>query len=587
MKRLNVCLIAMTSDAPIREKQILLAPYVLKRYAENSVRPKENVSIKVLDFPYHAEPGEIARQVLSLDPDVAGLSFYIWNYLELMECARILKEKKPALIIMAGGPMVSFNAEETIKAHPCIDAVSRDDTCGEIIFTDFLQSLIDGNGMGGARGIVFRSDGNELINTPIPDKNAINRTAESSPFIKHDIILNDENGYYVTIETAKGCASDCGYCCWGGTRRKIEYYPIDRVLEEIEIIYNNPRVKHVLFTDSNMLFNKERLAKIVKKMEQQKYYRAISTRMHLNILSIDEELAVILSGIPGFSFDFGLQTANPVALKSIGKHRATAGQFREKILLLKEKVPNFKFGVDLMIGLPGDTLEEFKKTLDFCFSLQPRRFFMAYPICLMPGTRFYRERDELKINYSRKHPQVIVSTDTFPERDMYEAVRIGTWVQILTYYYPAISKFFYFKCKGAVRGERFDLMKRWIDVIDNEVCLFKDVDIIDAESNPTKEWYMTKEKLLRRASSARVADTIYSKLYELSGRPGLNSPGEDIFLGLKVFSYYKENNLNPVGRKGTAFLPNEFCSDYAHDKLVNLHSIFSSEPCGADNFQEG
>jgi len=569
---MNICMIAMSSDAPIRERQILLAPYVLKRYVENNTQ-KDAVNIKVVNFSYDADPTRMTQEVLKFCPDVVALSIYLWNYLELMQCAELLKKENQELLILAGGPMVSFNAEDVLSEHSYIDAISYDDTRGEIIFNDFIQCLIDGRSIRAAKGIVYRANDNKLVKTEKPE-GKLNYSVELSPFINADIILDNKNNYYITIETSRGCPFDCGYCCWGSGRDKIEYYPMERVLKEVEIIYNNPNVKHVLFVDSSMTLNKNRTIKIVECMKNQKYYNDISTRMHLNIVSMNEELTQILSTIPGFSFDFGLQTANSTALKIISKRRPNANQFKEKLGKMKKWVPDIKFGIDLMIGLPGDSLDGFKKTLDFCFSLEPYRFFMAYPICLLPGTRFYEERDKLKFHYSDCHPLVITGTDDFPEQDIYEAVKIATWVQILTYYNPAISDFFYYICKGKSNGKRYEIMERWIDLIDSKVNLFKDLNLAKLGNNLVKEWYIAKGNLLEHASSAQVAYIIFSTIYELYKDDVSDIFNKKIALGLEIYSYYREQNINPIGMMSLNSLPKDFYKKYTEHEIRKVHSIF-------------
>lgn len=562
----------MSSDAPIREKQTLLAPYTLRRYVENNVVPKGAVEINVIDVPFDAEPQEIAYSVLKYHPDLLALSVYLWNYLELMQCAKILKREMNELIIVAGGPMVSFNAQEVMKEHPYIDVISYDDTRGEIIFRHLIQCLVDGKSIEEAKGIVYRSNDNKLIETKEAE-GSIQHSPQSSPFINNDIVLNDEKGHYVTIETMRGCPFGCGYCVWGGKRSKMEYFPVERALKEIEIIYNNPNVKHVLFVDSNMLLKRKRAIQILEHIKKQKYYKNIFTRMSLDVRSINEELTRILATLPRFSFDFGLQTVTPDALECIDKHRVSANRVKEKVELMKKWVPNIKIGIDLMIGLPRDTLDGFKKTLDFCFSLEPYRFFMAYPICLLPGTRFYEEKDKLKLHYSPSHPQALLATDDFPKQDMQEAVRLATWIQVLTYYYPAISDFFYFACRQKLDGERFELMERWTNLIDSKVNLFGDTKMTEFRKNPVKEWYIKKGNLLEYASSAQVAYILYSTIYELHKND--NSIFEkNMILGLKVFSYYQEHSMNPIGKVALSSLPKNFYEEYTEDEIMKVHSVF-------------
>ena len=101
--------------------------------------------------------------------------------------------------------------------------------------------------------------------------------------------------------------------------------------------------------------------------------------------------------------------------------------------------------------------------------MEPSNISIAYPIYLLPGSRFYNDKDNLNLNYTNDHPQRILSTKEFPECDIDEATNLSIWVQVLIKYYPAISKFFYYLCRNKEEDERIALMEYWIKEIDGEV----------------------------------------------------------------------------------------------------------------------
>ena len=79
----------------------------------------------------------------------------------------------------------------------------------------------------------------------------------------------------------------------------------------------------------------------------------------------------MLSELPGFEFCFGLQTANPTSLDLISKNRTKPYAFKERLDAIKKELPDIDYNIDIMLGLPGDTLSAYKNTLDFCFSMEP------------------------------------------------------------------------------------------------------------------------------------------------------------------------------------------------------------------------
>ena len=571
--KMKVCLIGMTPDHQIRERSLLLAPYILKRYAENYVTPKGIVDIEVMDFPFNADPEKMASDISGKRPAIVGLSFYVWNFNSLIKCSQFLKQVLPKVIILGGGPSITFNAEEVMQANPQIDVVSFDNRRGEIIFTDFMQCFANHKSFADVKGIVYRSKEN-LLKKTAPPEGVVDLSANVSPYINNDILLNEEKGHYVILETYRGCPFDCGYCCWGGQRCKVEFVPMDRLKEEIRIIYNNPNVKYVLFTDANILLNKKRAIEIIRHIEKQSQYKKIQNIMTINIASIDPKSAKMLSKLPGFEFGFGLQTVNPVSLDLISKNRTKPGVFKEKLDAIKKELPDIECSIDIMLGLPGDTLGAYKKTLDFCFSMEPSNISIAYPIYLLPGSRFYRDKDILNLNYTSDHPKRILSTKDFPEQDIDEATNLSIWIQILIKYYPAISKFFYYLCRGKKAGERIALMEYWVDQIDALVHLFHATNIRKAAEISFEQWNKEKTQRLKHAAFANEAYKIYSVIHSLHKNDPSDIFDRTINLGLSIFSYYKDNNINAIGLTAMDLVPESYYQTYSKKDIKNVHSKF-------------
>lgn len=570
---MKVCLIGMTPDHQIREKSVLLAPYILKRYAENYISPKGITDIEVMDFPFDANPEKMASEISDKHPAIVGLSFYVWNFNSLIKCSKLLKQVMPKLIIMGGGPSITFNAEEIMRDNPQIDAVPFDNRRGEVVFTDFIQCFASNKSFADVKGIVYRSKENLLKKTD-PAEGEVDLSVNVSPYIHNDILLNEEKGHYATLETYRGCPFDCAYCCWGGQRSGVEFIPMDRLKEEIRIIYNNPKVKHVLFTDANILLNKKRAVEIIQHIKRQSRYKEIHTQMCMNISSIDPEMARMLSELPGFEFCFGLQTANPTSLDLISKNRTKPYAFKERLDAIKKELPDIDYNIDIMLGLPGDTLSAYKNTLDFCFSMEPTNISIAYPIYLLPGSRFYRDKDLLNLTYTSDHPIRILYTKDFPEQDIDEATNLSIWIQILIKYYPAISKFFYYLCKGKEDGGRIALMEYWVERIDAQVNLFHDTNIRKAAEITFEQWNKEKTRLLRHAASANEAYKTYSVIHSLHKNDSSDVFDKTINLGLSIFSYYRENNINAVGQAAMELLPESYYQTYSKKDIKNVHSKF-------------
>lgn len=61
------------------------------------------VHTRILDLFLHQNAESCAEQILASDPDWVGLSIYVWNRLLSREIARMLRIKKPSILLFAGG----------------------------------------------------------------------------------------------------------------------------------------------------------------------------------------------------------------------------------------------------------------------------------------------------------------------------------------------------------------------------------------------------------------------------------------------------------------------------------------------------
>ena len=66
----------------------------------------------LLEFDINQRPLDIAEAMIAQNPRVIGLGVYIWNVTETTEVVAALKRIRPELIVVLGGPEVSFEMEQ-------------------------------------------------------------------------------------------------------------------------------------------------------------------------------------------------------------------------------------------------------------------------------------------------------------------------------------------------------------------------------------------------------------------------------------------------------------------------------------------
>ena len=66
----------------------------------------------LLEFDINQRPLDIAEVLLAQNPRILGLGIYIWNVTETTEVVAAIKRIRPEVIVILGGPEVSFETEK-------------------------------------------------------------------------------------------------------------------------------------------------------------------------------------------------------------------------------------------------------------------------------------------------------------------------------------------------------------------------------------------------------------------------------------------------------------------------------------------
>ena len=106
----------------------------------------------------------------------------------------------------------------------------------------------------------------------------------------------------------------------------------------------------------------------------------------------------------------GLQSAQDNELEKLGRIH-TSGEFLDSYKKLKEAGFN-NINIDIMAGIPEQTLKSYKDTLEKVLALNPQHI-SVYSLIIEPGTEFYRMQEQGKLN--------IADEDT--DRDMYSMAK--------------------------------------------------------------------------------------------------------------------------------------------------------------------
>lgn len=195
------------------------------------------------------------------------------------------------------------------------------------------------------------------------------------------------------LKVQDGCNNYCKYCTVPYARGESRNIPICECVKNARAIAAEG-VKEIVLTGVNTGdFGRTTvesfldLLKELNDVEGIRRYRISSIEPNL----ITEEIIDWIASGTKFQphFHIPLQTGCDELLHAMGRHYDTAF-FRNRIEYIRKAMekpggPKVFFGIDVMVGLPGETEERFRQTFDFIASVRPA-FIHVFPYSRRPGT---------------------------------------------------------------------------------------------------------------------------------------------------------------------------------------------------------
>jgi hypothetical protein len=403
----------------------------LKAYYQRHGKRSESQQITLIHFRdaeeivnwqevWRKELLPVAQQAIeqNLQP-VVGLSFYTWNAAEFLALTTFLKESLPQLLVIAGGPHVQ-QAEDYLGQDP-IDLIFLGE--GERTFTELLDGT--GDNFGEIAGLAFLGSDGAIIKTANRERI---RDLSEIPSPLEAMALQDSEGkpLYPSIcyETSRGCPFQCAFCEWGtgaiGTA--MNQFPLERIRRDWRTIVE-AGIENIWLADSNFGALREDLEKTRLVCDLKKEFglpKSFATSWSKKHSPRVQEMVLLLNRnglLP--HYQLALQTLTPLALELSNRKNMDANQY-EPIAreMARAGVP---IAAELIWGLPGDNLADFERNLDKLLATFPNVNIFGYT--LLPGTEFYRRREEYRIEsipvagYGKAKGEYVIGCHTFPREE--------------------------------------------------------------------------------------------------------------------------------------------------------------------------
>ncbi|HQO91589.1 MAG TPA: radical SAM protein [bacterium] len=143
-------------------------------------------------------------------------------------------------------------------------------------------------------------------------------------------------------------------------------FSLERIKAELEL-FEKHNISQVFVLDPTFNKNRERAKKILKMITQTA--PEIHFTFEVRTEFLDREMAKLFKSV-NCGLQIGLQSSDPAVLSNVNRF-INPSNFKEKIKILNSE--NIVFGLDLIYGLPGDTLAGHLTLKDFVKHFRPQR----------------------------------------------------------------------------------------------------------------------------------------------------------------------------------------------------------------------
>jgi radical SAM superfamily enzyme YgiQ (UPF0313 family) len=346
---------------------------------------------QILEFSINDAIQTTAENLLLHSPDIIGIGVYIWNALEVGELVHIIKKISPNTTIILGGPEVTYTPIR----------VNFDDA-------DFI---IQGEG-----DEAFYRLCKNIINAQVPKEKIIPMSLPNLKELKLPYqYYTDEDiaNRYIYVEISRGCPFECEFCL-SSMDEKVRTFNLDAILDEFQALWDRG-ARNFKFVDRTFNLNMKAANKILDFfLEKDEQYFA-----HFEVIpdhfpsSLREKIKQFPHG--ALQLEIGIQTLNLEVAKNIS--RVLNLEKIDSNVSFLENETHAHIHLDLIVALPGESLESFGKNLDKLVSLSSCEIQIGI-LKKLSGTHIKRHDEEFGMIYSDKPPYDILKNNLLSFNDI-------------------------------------------------------------------------------------------------------------------------------------------------------------------------
>jgi len=358
------------------------------------------------EFVIGARTTDLVEKLLAHKPRIIGFGVYIWNVEETTKLVALLKRVAPEVVIILGGPEVSHEHGEQEIVRLADYLVTG---WGDVTFPRLCREVLRGP-------------------KPLMKVHAGEQPPLSDIALPYPLYTDDDIAHRTLyVEASRGCPFKCEFCL-SSLDKTAWPFELERFLAELESLHARG-ARLFKFVDRTFNLNVKTSLRIMQFfLDKLEAHPDDPVYAHFEVVpdhlpdALKESILRFPSGT--LQFEIGIQSFNP-EVQALVSRRQNNEKAAENIRWLCQH-SQAHLHVDLIAGLPGESLESFARGFDKLWALKPHEIQFGI-LKRLRGTPIIRHTEAFGMVYDPHPPYTILANDQIDFATMQRLVRFARY----------------------------------------------------------------------------------------------------------------------------------------------------------------
>jgi len=361
---------------------------------------------RLQEFVIGTRTADLAEKLLAAKPSIIGFGVYIWNVEETAKLVALLKRVAPEVVIVLGGPEVSYEAQQQEIVRLADYVITG---WGDLTFADLCRQILNG-----PKPLMKIHAG---VQPPL-DELTLPYSLYSDEDIAHRTLY---------VEASRGCPFKCEFCL-SSLDKTAWPFDLERFLAELETLYARG-ARLFKFVDRTFNLNVKTSLRILQffldKLDAAPHDPVFA---HFEVVPdhLPDALKEAIARFPdgALQFEIGIQSFNP-EVQALVSRKQNNDKAADNIRWLCTH-SRAHLHVDLIAGLPGEDMASFARGFDKLVALGPHEIQFGI-LKRLRGTPIIRHTQSYQLTFDPHPPYAILATDRISFADMQRLVRFARY----------------------------------------------------------------------------------------------------------------------------------------------------------------